>query len=144
MKKQKEQLFKQNETPSERLQILKDNAEQTEQFTYAKDLSDEEISAAKDKYAQNGIVLQQKDEEIAEIKKQFAAEISPLKAASRELLERIKHRAETVTETVYLIADQEKGNMDYYNAIGEIVYSRKLMPQEKQIRLKSLKEGTNN
>ena len=141
MKKQKEQLFKENETPAEKLQILKDNAESTEAFTYQKELSAEEIALAKDKYAQNGIILQQLDEELALIKEDFAARMKPKKLESKEFLERIKHGAETVTETVYLIADQQTGDMNYYNTEGDMVYSRKLMPQEKQTRMAVLKKA---
>jgi hypothetical protein len=134
-----------NESPSQILQILKDNAETTTQFTYSRPLESEELNVVKDNYAQNGIKLQAIEEERKAVTEKFTLQIKPIKAANQELLETIKHQAETVNEEVYLISDQEQGDMDYYNSKGQVVYTRKLMPQEKQLRmLKVEKTGTND
>jgi hypothetical protein len=133
------------ETPAERLNLLKNSCDTTETFNYSKPYGEEEMVVIKDRYAQNGIELQKIEEEKKEAIEGFKARMKPLEVEKNELLEGIKHKAKMVSETVYLMSDQKKGDMEYYNADGEMVYSRKLMPGERQLKIEAFKkEGTNN
>jgi hypothetical protein len=143
MKNQKKEEVK-TFSQQEQEQILKDNCESTEMFNYSKPYNDEEMVVIKDRYSQNGIEIQKIEEEKKQVIDEFKARLKPLEMEKNELLESVKHKAKLVSETVYLIADQELGNMDYTNSEGTVVYSRKLMPNEKQVRMELVHKGTNN
>ena len=129
--------------PEDRLRLLKDNCEKTEQFNYSKPYEASEMVVIKDRYSQNGIEVQSVEEQKKQANEEFSTVLKPLKEEQKELLESIKHKAKVVTETVYLMPDHDTGDMNYCNALGEVVYSRKLMPAEKQTRIAPLKKVAN-
>ena len=63
----------------------------------------------------------------------FKAELKPLNEKKQELLENIKKGSEYVEneECVKILYHEEK-MAGYYNKLGELVYSRPIMPQEMQ------------
>lgn len=130
-----EKQFLQNVSRTERIRTLKDNAEATEEFTYPRALSQEELSKIKDESIQNFIKL----EKLEEVKKEFMsdhkAQVDPIKLENKEKLKMLRSKVEEVTEEVFLLADHDKGMMGYYNADGVLVHQRSLMPNERQIRL---------
>lgn len=138
----KEKLFSEDLTSAERLQILKDNCEKSENFTYSKPLTPEELSVAKDTYSQNAIKLNALNSELDDVKKEFKEKMKPIEIEQSKTLEIIKHQAEVVNEEVFLMANHEAGDMEYYNSSGDMVYTRKLMPQERQTRMTVLKKAS--
>ncbi|WP_121665264.1 hypothetical protein [Mesonia aquimarina] len=136
----------QSESPAERLQILKNNAETSEQFTYPKALDANELSKLKDDLTSESIKLAKLDEERKEFLTGLKSKVKPLKASVSANLQKIRSRVEEVEEEVFLMADQEEGMMGYYNAKGELVYQRVLLAEERQFRIvdeSSKNTGTN-
>jgi vacuolar-type H+-ATPase subunit I/STV1 len=128
------QLFK-NVSPTERIQMLKDNAERTEEFQYPRELTPDEISELKDELSSESITLSKLEEKKKEAMNEFKAEIKPVKAEVQRILQLLRTRSEEVEEKVYLLADLEEGMMGYYNSKGELVHSRLLRQNEKQYRI---------
>ena len=50
----------------------------------------------------------------------------------------IRAKGMQVSEDVYLIPNYESGIMDYVNEDGETVFSRRLLPTERQIIMKAV------
>lgn len=131
---------------SERKTILRDTADKKERFTYPKALSDLEITRLKDEYTQNAIKVAKQEEAKKEFMEGWKANVKPLKLEMSAQMVRIRSKVDEVTEDVYLISDQETNEMGYYNERGELVYSRPLMPDERQLSLVSNNKltGTTN
>ena len=140
-----ESSFLKNESRQVRVQTLKDNAEKTEEFTYPKALGSEDLGLLKDQLVKNSVSLSKLDEERKEFLTGIKAKVKPLKQEVAITLGKLRTKVEEVTEEVYLLADQEEGMMGYYNADGNLVYQRILLPEERQFRIvDASKNGTNN
>lgn len=139
----KKRLFE-NYSKSDRIQALKDNAEKSEDFSYFREYQPEELDLVKDQYFQDVSELQNHEELLKEAKETFKTNADPLKKRMQENLVSIRTKGRYVSETVYLLADHEAGMMEYYNDMGEMVHSRRMLPDERQLRIKIGKTGTNN
>ena len=126
-----------------RQQILRDTCVKTEEFTYGRKLSQEELSVKKDDLSRQYIKLHRLEADKKEKIKEFDTPIKETKKESKKTLEAIRTEMEEVTEQVYLIDDQQAGKMGYYNALGHLVHERFLMPEERQIRI-TADTGTDN
>lgn len=128
------QLF-QNYPESKRKKMLADNAERREEFTYQRELSADEITQLKDELSKEIIALEKLEEEKKQEMDSFKESIDPVKKEIKRVTSLLRVRREEVEEDVYLLADQEEGMMGYYNAKGELVYTRPLYANEKQMRI---------
>lgn len=138
----KKRLFE-NYSKSERIQALKDNAERTEDFSYFREYEPEELDLLKDQYFQDASELQKHEEELNAAKAEFKLNAEPLKAKMKETFIGIRIKGRTVTEKTFLLADHESGMMEYYNDLGEMIHSRRMLADERQLRIKLGKTGTN-
>src|SRR5690606_14221560 len=125
----------QNESKLERIKIIKDNAEKSEELTYPKSLDEKQLTILKSDYTKEAIQLAKEEEVKKEFLSEFKAKVSPMKLKLNELMGMIRTKVEEVTETVYLIADHEDDMMGYYNEDGLLVSSRPLRPEERQFRI---------
>lgn len=130
-----EQFLLQNEPHQRRLEALKDSAEKIETFTYPKVLTPEEITNIREEYTQNAIKMAKLDEAKKEYMDEHKADAKPITTEMSEQMKMIRSKVKEITEQVYHIADQDEGVMSYYNAKGELVYQRPLLPNEKQLRI---------
>lgn len=128
------QLF-QNYSDAERIQMLSDNAERKEEFQYPRELASDEILELKDNLSDESIRLSKLDEKRKEAMAEFKNEMKPIKTEVARILRLLRTRNEEVEEKVYLIADQDEGMMGYYNSKGQLVHSRLLRGEEKQLRI---------
>lgn len=123
------------QTPSERLAVLRDTADKKETFTYPRALDAAEVTRLKDDFTNNAVKIAKFEEAKKEFIEQWKADVKPLKLEMNFQMSKIRARVEEVTEEVYLISDQDLNMMGYYNAAGVLVYSRPLMPDERQLSL---------
>jgi hypothetical protein len=128
------QIFEQYDA-DERLRILKENANKTEETTYSKDLSETELEKERQEFAELAVTIANKEEELKEAKESFAKILKPLKQQFNENMTVIHNRRKTVTEEVYLIVDQKTMEVGIYNHRGELIRCRKLTDQEQQYEL---------
>lgn len=118
--------------PLDRLTALKEDATSIENTTYMRPLSEEEIAIRREDMTNNMINLSRINDEKKEIAKSFKERIAPLASANQKLMSEIKTRQETVSGTLYHIADHEKSMMKSYDGEGNLIHQRRLRPDEKQ------------
>lgn len=135
----------QTENAENRKQILKDTCLKTEEFTYSKHYTDEELVLKKDELSQLDIKLDRIELEKKEVIADFNARIKALKEERQKTLDGVRTGAEEVTEIVYLLDDQEERRIGYYNSNGQRVYERPMLKEERQLRIvdKEILTGTN-
>jgi predicted transcriptional regulator len=129
---------------NEREGFLKDNCDTTELMSYMKQFSPEEITEMKNRLSDLSIKLNDVEEERKELVKELTDIAKPIKQENKGLLKNIKHKAILVNEDCYKFIDQENNSVSYYNAIGDLVSSRPMLPTERQKSLFSIKSGTND
>jgi hypothetical protein len=138
-----EKLLLQNVGAKERLETLENSADKVENFSYTKPFTSDQIIVFKDELSTTMIELNSIEDEFKSVKDEYKGKMKPLKEQNRSLLTNIKNKAEFVTEKCFIIIEDNEAG--YYNADGELIYRRPLLPNEKQKTIFSvLKEGTNS
>jgi hypothetical protein len=118
-----------------RIQILKDNAERIENISYLKQLNDEDLALLKTELAVDSIQLAKLDEAKKEFLVDHKAKVKPLKQQLAIALHKIRTKCEEQEAEAFLVANQEEGIMEYFSAEGELIHSRELTQEEKQLRI---------
>ncbi len=131
-------------TAKERTMLLQDNAAKVEVTTYQRVLSLDELADRREDLADNCIKLNQKEDELKEIKDGFKVEMDPLKIKNKLLLTEIKTKQATVDGTLYHIANHEDQMMETYDNDGMLISTRRLRPDEKQGHIFSIPNAVNH
>lgn len=133
------------ELPSEeRINVLRNNADKIEQTTYEKELTEEELIAKREQFVDNSIAVSKLEDELSEKKKEFKSKIDPLKLINRSLQYEVKTKKSEVKGTLFHMANHDSGYMETYDEAGELVSSRRLRPDEKQIRMTVISQRAAN
>jgi hypothetical protein len=125
-------LFSGNETPDEIKRILLENCEGTETMQYTKKLSEDELAGFREGYVNNNLEMAGHVEELQAAKDHFKTVTKPLKEDSKLMLRVLKTRHLEITGTCYKLPNFDTGMMEYVSDTGEIVSTRRLLPEEKQ------------
>lgn len=121
--------------PTELKEFLHSNATSIEEGTYFKNFNEQERQVTQGEFSDLSLNLLRKERELEEIKAKFKAEIKPMKQERDELLSQISHNGEHLEGKLYLFDNQETGMMESYNEMGELISTRRLKPEERQLRL---------
>lgn len=121
-----------NESPSDRLEQLKNSADKVEQFSYPRELSIGEIQELQSNLSQDMIFVDKQDQELKIAKEIFKSATKPVKQQIAKNLQMIRSQVEEVSEQVYLLKDVEEGKMGYYSKEGNLVFERNLRADEMQ------------
>lgn len=116
----------------DRKNFLESNADAIESIGYMKPFDPEEIQQAKEILADESIAAAAINEQLAELKKEYAEKLKPINAEIARVLKCIKEGAEFVNEECYKIIDHEEGLTGYYNSFGDLVSCRAIRPEERQ------------
>lgn len=135
-----EQKILQSASLKDRLETLESSADKIEMFSYTRPFSQEEIREFKDQYSTQMIELSQEEEEFKAVKEAFKAKVKPMKETSRALLTNIKLKAEFLKERCFVMI--EGNEVGYYNANGELVYQRPILPGEQKTVFSIQRNGT--
>lgn len=111
---------------------LEANADKIEDFSYFKEYESSELEKKREDKIRNDLKLRLVKLEIKEFKD---VNQKPLEKANDILLNEIESRGRTITEKCYLIANRESEMMEYFNNEGEMIHSRKLLPEERQLNI---------
>lgn len=131
-------------TQEQRFQMLKDNCEKSEETTYARDLTTEELDVKREQLAQNLIDIDIQEDELDKIKAEYKGKINPLKADVKILIGCVRSRKEDVKGVLFHMANHEEGMMEVYDESGELISSRRLRPDEKQLKAFPLRKAGEN
>lgn len=136
------------DTPEkDRWQFLQDNADAVEEIGYTRRFSSEELAQKKESLAETSIRINDIEIEKKEVLEEYKEQLKPLGEEKKTLLENIKNGSEYVKgEKCAKILFHDEKMAGYYNKLGELVYSRPIMPQEMQKTTFSInrKTGTND
>jgi hypothetical protein len=122
---------------------IKEMADRSEEFTYSKDLSKDELLEISDRKIQAEIEFNEKEAQFNDVKADFSQVKKGFQKSNSELLGMLKDKKITVTETCYLVPNYSDRRMEYFNEDGVMVYSRILYASESNMRI-DFKEGTND
>lgn len=128
-------IFMPDADPEERINILRNNADKIEQTDYEKELTEEELIAKREEFVDNSIDVSKLEDELAEKKKEYKNKIEPIKLINRSLQKEIKTKKRWVKGQLFYMADHVNGMMETWDESGELVSSRRLRPDEKQVRM---------
>lgn len=131
----------------DRWQFLQDNADAVEEIGYTHRFTPEELSQKKESLAETSIKINDIEIEKKEVVDGYKEQLKPLNETKQTLLENIKKGAEYIAhEECVKILHHEDKMAAYYNRLGELVYSRPIMPQEMQKTIFNInrKTGTND
>ena len=131
----------------DRWQFLQDNADSVEKIEYTHRFTPEELAQKRESLAETSIKINDIEIEKKEVMESFKADLKPLNEQKKELLDNIKKGSEySENEECVKILDHEERMAGYYNKLGELVYSRPIMPQEMQKTIFNInrKTGTND
>lgn len=117
----------------DRWAFLRDNADAVEEIGYTHRFTPDELAQKKESLAETSIQINDIETEKKEVMDDFKQQLKPLNETKQTLLENIKKGSEYVenAECVKILYHEEK-MAGYYNKLGELVYSRPIMPQEMQ------------
>lgn len=127
-----EKLILQSESPSIRIQQLKDAADKIEMFSFPRELDPGEIQELQSHLSQDMILVDQQEQILKVSKEQYKAATKPVKQQIAKNLQMIRSQVEEVNEEVYLLKDLETQRMGYYSKEGKLVFDRALKAEELQ------------
>lgn len=128
-------IFMPEATPEERINILRNNADKVEQTTYEKELTQEELDAKREEFVDNDIQIAKLEDELNEKKAEFKSKMEPIKIVNRSLRQEVKTKKKEVKGQLFHMANHTDSMMETYDETGELVSSRRLRPDEKQVRM---------
>lgn len=118
---------------NERWQFLKDNADSVEFIGYTHRFTPEQLAQKKESLAEVSIKINDIETDKKEVLDDFKEKLKPLNEDKMTLLDNIKKGSEYIEnkECVKILYHEEK-MAGFYNNLGELVYTRPIMPQEMQ------------
>lgn len=131
----------------DRWQFLQDNADAVEEIGYTHRFTPDELAQKKESLAETSIKINDIEIEKKEVMDGYKEQLKPLNEEKQVLLENIKKGSEyRAHEECAKILDHDEKLAGYYNKLGELVYSRPIMPQEMQKTIFNMnrKTGTND
>lgn len=126
-------------TEKERLESLEANCTTKEEMRVKRELTDVELNQEREKLTETLIVISEKKQELKELSAGLKSEIKVNQENLNTTLALVRAGFEEKIEEVYLMDNQIDGVMEYYSKSGKMVHSRKLKPNEKQLRITNAK-----
>ena len=128
----KRELGKDIQQGEARRQFLADNADAVEKKEYMRHYTPEELLKLKESLSETCISINDIEEELKEVKKEYKDRLEPLLNKKKEALEGLKKKAELVEEDCYKFIDEEAKEVGYYNQNGDLIESRAAYSEEIQ------------
>lgn len=126
----------------DRKSVLESEAIAIEDGKYEKPLTADEMLYYKDELAVHSINQAVILDEFAEIKEEFKEKLKPIKEKISESIQAIKYKSVQKEGRLYKLADFDDQMIHKVDSLGNVIHSRKMLPEERQFRIQALK--TNN
>jgi hypothetical protein len=104
--------------------------------------TDEERDAMRRDHFKKMVEIARLNEAFKLVKMKHKEDTTPIERKSKELFRDIRNGYKDVTMECFLVDDQERGVMEYYDANGVKVDERKLYPEERQTRVRFEQSST--
>ena len=106
----------------DRIRVMMENATRIqERFEYERNLTEEQVAELQADFSGNAIEQQKLEAERKLLLEEISEKLKPLKKAAKPMLLKIKNRRETVIEKVYVLEDDNTGELGTYNMDGELL-----------------------
>lgn len=126
----------------ERIQFFRENSDRVEEQTNViKELSEEEKLDCKDQLAEESLRLRKLEEEKKTTVSTYNDSIKAVKSAIKPLLNSLETGFESVIDDKFWLFDQEEGKAFAFTSDGACVDERRLRPDERQVRMKTIGLG---
>lgn len=119
--------------------VLESEALSVEELGYTKRLSEEELQIKREDLANAAIKKAMIEDEFAEIKAQFKDRLEPVNITLKESIEAVKNRSVSIMGKVYKLADYENQMIHVVDPVGNVISSRRMLPEERQFRIQTAK-----
>jgi acetyl-CoA carboxylase beta subunit len=128
-------MYKPDLTLDQRRALLQANCEGVEERTYSVPISQEERSNLLEDFLDLNKDLKSIEEEKASTMKDYKKKLEYVRKKQLELSGILESNSTEQKGPVYKMVDREEGSVTYISAEGVIVATRKITPEEKQIKL---------
>lgn len=129
--------------PEQRLQLLKDSCDDSEERTYYRELTQNELDIKREELTENLIELAKLDDQLDEAKAAYKHASKPIKEENKLLLNEVKTRRSEVRGMIFHMANYDEGVMETYDEEGRFVSSRRLKPEERQRKMFPISKAAN-
>lgn len=117
----------------ERKSILENDSYSVEEGQYVKPMTNDELRQVKDELTEASVKKAFLDDEFDQIKESFKSKISPLKEQISVSIVALKSNSRTLTGKIFNMADQTERMMYQVDSEGNVLGSRMLRPEERQM-----------
>ena len=124
--------------------LLPDNADSVKEDHYSLTLTKDQIIVSKDDLAKISIEVKRLEVAEKERRSDHKAEIDPKKEEKDRLINEIKTGTREKYGKIYLLSDHAENKMAFYSEEGNLLNERPLLPEERQLKMRIDKTGTNN
>lgn len=130
-----------NLTSEDRKSLLESEAIAIEEGKYEKPLTADELAYFKDELAQNSINQAVILDELKEIKDSYKERLKPIVEKISEAITAVKYKSVTKEGRLYKLADFDDQMIHKVDELGNVIHSRKMLPEERQFRIQALKSS---
>lgn len=107
--------------PQERLAKIKETADQVVEHNYKRPYSEEEVTEIRKKISDLCVQISDLERELASVKAQYKAEITPLEASREDLIGDLRSGGDYVDEDCYVFMDFAIDKAGLYNGEGVLL-----------------------
>lgn len=111
---------------------MRDTCDGVEHGRYMRVLTAEELSVKREELSTTIIEKYKVEEEFDAIKEEFKERLAPLSKEAKRLAATINSGQEECQGSTYKFIDRESGYVGFYDERGNLVSSRRILPDEKQ------------
>lgn len=123
----------------ERKSVLESEAIAIEEGKYNKPLTPDEILYYKDELAEHTINQAIILDEYAQVKEEYKERLKPIKDKISTALQAIKFKQIECDGRLYKLSDFDDQMIHKVDELGNVIHSRKMLPEERQFRIQALK-----
>ncbi|KKQ95365.1 MAG: hypothetical protein UT21_C0006G0037 [Candidatus Woesebacteria bacterium GW2011_GWA1_39_11b] len=135
------QIFENEKDANKRADMIEANACVKTKTELKRHYSPNEMAIIMQEFCHVVELIESKEEEMKDLITPIKEEIKKLKKESRVGIDKIRRKYEVVEADIYGFDDQETGVMEFFDINGNFISSRRLVPEERQLRLKAVGEG---
>lgn len=145
MRKKEQSILFADSSADERIQMLENNAyEVLQNFSFTRQMTEDELKEARENFVAKSLELKKIQDELDEIKQRFKMTMKPMVLEHEVILKSLKYKSVDRCETVYLMDNREEQVMEYYDRFGIQITTRPFNSDERQLKMKISKTGTND
>lgn len=124
--------------PADELENVLQEATVVRDQTYYRPMDPAEVSIVENEHSIAAIERSYLEEEIKEAKAEFKARMEPIAGRCSDAIEQLKTKMRKITGDLYILADYDNKMMHTLDNRGNVINSRQMKPEERQLRFPSI------